>query len=346
MDDGNEACGRGVAGDGSALAGGRATGARLRAALATGAHGPGRAFCIAVLPLLLLLAGVGLVEPAFLSSANMGMLAGESSVLLLLASGQTLVILLGGIDLSMAALAALASVLLALVLPAMGGAGVLGVLALTTAIGAFQGAVHVHGQLPSLVVTLAGAGLWAGIALAVGHTTIPVTRGYAAVGWLESDSGGVPHSFAFALAALLLLAACLRWLPWGRRMVAAGLNPRAALLSGVRVGRVKIVAFALAGLFSGLAGMALVARTYSGSPGIADSLLLPSIAAVLLGGNAITGGVGGMGRTLAGVLTVTVLRVGVAAAGLDPAYEPVAYGVLIVLAAALTLDRTRLSVIK
>ncbi len=296
--------------------------------------------------LLALLAAVGLAEPAFLSLGNLSVLAGESSVILLLASGQTLAILLGGIDLSMAALAALASVLIALVLPSMGGVGVLVVLALTTLVGAFQGAFHARAQIPSIVVTLAGFGLWSGIALAIAHTTIPVSAGYAAVGWLEGSSLGLPHSFAFAAAALIVLAASLRWLPLGRAIYAIGLNPRAALLSGIRVGRVKILVFALSGLFSGLAGMAMVARTYSGNPTIADSLLLPSIAAVLIGGNAMTGGVGGLGRTLIGVLTVTVLRVGIAAVGLDPAYEPIVYGVLVVVAVALTIDRSRSLVTK
>ncbi len=296
--------------------------------------------------LLALLGAVGVAEPAFLSLDNLSVLAGESSVILLLASGQTLVILLGGIDLSVAALAALASVLIALVLPSLGGGGVLGVLALTTLIGAFQGALHARAQIPSIVVTLAGFGIWSGLALAIAHTTIPVDTGYAAVGWLEGSSFGVPHSFAFAAAALIVLAASLRWLPFGRAIYAVGLNPRVALLSGIRVGRVKTFAFALSGLFSGLAGMAMVARTYSGNPTIADSLLLPSIAAVLIGGNAMTGGVGGMGRTLIGVLTVTVLRIGIAAIGLDPAYEPIVYGVLVVAAVALTIDRSRILVTK
>lgn len=296
--------------------------------------------------LVLLLAAVGVAEPAFLSFGNLSMLVGESSVILLLASGQTLIILLGGIDLSMAALAGLVSVLIALALPTLGTGGVIGVLALSTLIGVFQGTLHARAQIPSVVVTLAGFGLWSGIALAVGHTTIAVSEGYGAVGWLEASSLGVPHSFAFAAAALLTLAACLRWLPLGRAIYAIGLNQRAARFSGVRVARVKTVAFALAGLFSGLAGMALVARTYSGNPTIADSLLLPSIAAVLIGGNAMTGGIGGMGRTLIGVLTVTVLRVGIAAVGLDPAYEPIAYGVLVVLAVALTVDRSKLLVTK
>ncbi|HSI58061.1 MAG TPA: ABC transporter permease [Ideonella sp.] len=290
--------------------------------------------------LLILLAGLGLAAPSFLSFASLGVLADESSVILLLATGQTIVILLGGIDLSMAALAALASVLMALTLPALGFAGVVGALALTTLLGAFQGHVHTRAQLPSVIVTLAGLGIWSGIALAIAHTTIPVTEGYAAVGWLEGSSLGVPHAFAFAAAALAGLAAVLRWSPWGRRLYAIGLNTRVALLSGVRVGQVKVVAFALSGLFSGLAGMVMVARTYSGSPTAADSLLLPSIAAVLIGGTAMAGGVGGLARTLIGTLTVTVLRVGISAAGVDPAFEPMAYGVLVVLVVALTAHRS------
>ena len=296
--------------------------------------------------LLALLGAIGATQASFLSLDNLSVLAAEASVILLLATAQTVVILLGGIDLSMAALAALASVLIALTLPWAGFYGVIGILALTTLIGAFQGYVHARAQLPSVVVTLAGLAIWSGIALTIAHTTIPVDAGYSAVGWLEDNSFGIPHSFAFATAALMILAAFLHWHPLGRHIYAIGLNAKAALLSGVRVARVQILAFALTGLFSGLAGMAMVARTYSGNPTIADSLLLPSIAAVLIGGTAMTGGVGGLGRTLIGALIIAVLRVGIAAIGLDPAYEPIIYGVLVVAAVALMADRSSMAIVK
>ena len=299
-----------------------------------------------LLALLALLGAVGVAAPSFLSVDSLAVLADESSVILLLATAQTLVILLGGIDLSMAALAALASVLIALSLPGLGWVGVMGTLALTTLLGAFQGFVHARAQLPSVIVTLAGLGIWSGVALAIAQATIPVTEGHATVAWLEGSSLGVPHAFAFAAAALGALAAALRWLPLGRYIRAIGLNPQVALLSGVRVWRVKLIVFALTGLFSGLAGMLMVARTYSGSPTAADSLLLPSIAAVLIGGTAMTGGVGGLARTLIGTLAITVLRVGIAAAGVDPAFEPIAYGVLVVIVVALTTDRSGVSITK
>jgi ribose transport system permease protein len=298
---------------------------------------PATGSAMAPLALLLgLLGAIAVTEPGFVSPDNLVVLAAEASVILLLATGQTLVILIGGIDLSMAALAALASVLIALALPAAGGAGVLAVLALCTLIGALQGALHARAQLPSVLVTLAGMGMWQGLALAIAHSTIMVEAGYDAIGWLEASSLGLPHSFAFAAAVLALLAGVMRWTPFGRRSYAVGHSATVAMFSGIRVWQIRTAAFALSGLCSGLAGMALVARTASGNPGIADSLLLPSIAAVLIGGTAMRGGVGGLGRTLIGALSVTVLRIGIAAAGVDPAWEPIAYGVLVVAAVTLT----------
>jgi ribose transport system permease protein len=296
--------------------------------------------------LIALLAGLGLFQPSFLSLYSLSVLAGESSVILVLAAGQTLVILFGGIDLSMAAVASLASVLIALSLPWAGVVGLLGVLALTALIGAAQGFVYTRAQLPSFVVTLAGLGLWSGLALVIGRTTIPVTAGYEAVGWLKGRDFGVSHAFAFAVFATGALVVMLRWSPIGRYIYAIGMGEVAALLSGVPVGRVKIFVLALSGLFAGLAGMMMVARTYGGNPTIADSLLLPSIAAVVIGGTAITGGSGGLGRTIIGALTIGVLRVGIAVVGLDPAYEPIAYGLFIIVAVALSIDRSANAIVK
>jgi ribose transport system permease protein len=296
--------------------------------------------------LIALLAGLGLFQPSFLSLYSLSVLAGESSVILVLAAGQTLVILLGGIDLSMAAVASLASVLIALSLPSAGVAGLLGVLILTALIGAAQGFIHTRAQLPSFVVTLAGLGLWSGAALVIGRTTIPVTAGYEAVGWLRGRDFGVPHAFAFAVFAAAALIAILRWSPIGRYIYAIGMGETAAFLSGVPVAGVKTLVLSLSGLFAGLAGMMMVARTYGGNPTIADSLLLPSIAAVVIGGTAITGGSGGVGRTIIGALTIGVLRVGIAVVGLDPAYEPIAYGLFIIVAVALSIDRSANEIVK
>jgi len=302
--------------------------------------------CAPFAVLVCLLSAVAAIEPSFLSPYALNVLADESAPILILATAQTVVILMGGIDLSMAAIASLASVLIALALPAIGSGGIVGVLMFTTSIGAVQGFIHTRAQIPSFIVTLAGLGVWSGLALTIARTTMPVGAGYSVVGWLARSSMGIPNSFNTALAALIVLAVALRLLPFGRHVYAVGMAERAALLSGVRVGRTKVLGFALTGLFSGLAGLAMLARTSSGSPTIADSLLLPSIAAVMIGGTAINGGIGGLGGTLIGTLTITVLRVGFATMGVDPAYEPIAYGVVAVAAVALTIDRSMAQIVK
>ena len=299
-----------------------------------------------IVVLIGLLSAVAAIEPSFLSRYALNVLADESSLILILAAAQTVVILMGGIDLSMAAIASLASVLIALSLPAIGQIGIVAVLMFTTSIGAVQGYIHTRAQIPSFIVTLAGLGVWSGLALTIAHTTIPVGAGYSGINWFARSTMSVPNSFNAALAAFILLAVALHLLPFGRHVYAIGMAERVTLLSGVRVGRTKVLGFALTGLFSGLAGLVMVARTSSGSPTIADSLLLPSIAAVVIGGTAITGGTGGLGRTLIGALTITVLRVGFATIGFNPAYEPIAYGVAVVAAVALTTDRSKAQIVK
>lgn len=160
--------------------------------------------------LVALLAALGSFAPSFLSFYSLSVLAGELSVILLLATGQTIVILLGGIDLSMAALASLASVLIALSVPKAGAAGLLAVLALTTGIGAIQGFVHARAQIASFVVTLAGLGLWSGAALTIAHTTIPVSLGYEVVGWLNGYSSSRRRSAGSLLAATSMRSAWAR----------------------------------------------------------------------------------------------------------------------------------------
>jgi ribose transport system permease protein len=130
-------------------------------------------------------------------------------------------------------------------------------------------------------------------------------------------------------------------LPLGRGIRAIGFNERAAGYSGVRTGAVVMTVFAISGLLSGVAAIFQVGELQSAGATTSDSLLLPSIAAVILGGNAIAGGVGGVGRTLLGALIITLLRVGLDIVGVNPALQPIIYGVIVILAIAVTTDRRR-----
>ncbi len=303
---------------------------------------------VPVAVLVVLVLAVASRQPSFLGAASMRALLEGVAPLLLLALGQTFVILIGGIDLSVAVLASLGTVLLATWLPGAGPLAVLAALAATTLAGALNGAVSAYAQVPSFVVTLGAMGLWSGVALTVsGASTLSISEGYDTIFWLRDlRIAGVPASAVVAIAMVVLAAVLIRVLGNGRALHAMGLAERAALMSGSRTRRLRVLAFALSGLCAGGAAVVLAASQFSGAPTLADSLLLPAIAAVVVGGTAITGGVGGPLRTLVGALLIVVLRTGMSVVGVDPSYEQIVYGVVIIAAVALTLDRGQLGIVK
>jgi len=125
-----------------------------------------------------------------------------------------------------------------------------------------------------------------------------------------------------------------------------GAGEAAAFASGVKVDRQKIVAFTLSSGFAGLAGVILAGRLASGSPTLANELLLPAIAAVVVGGTAITGGVGSIGRTMIGALIISVVRIGMTFIGVDIFAQQIVFGVMLVLAVAVTIDRSKIPIVK
>ncbi|WP_199423253.1 ABC transporter permease [Actinotalea solisilvae] len=296
--------------------------------------------------LVLLLLALATRNPDLLAPDSLLAIADSAAPLTVLAVGVTLVILCGGIDLSIAALAALSSVLLALWIPSMGAAAALPVVAVATLAGAVQGLVHVLAKVNSFIVTLGGLALWSGLALVIsGARTVPVSD-LGAVRWAFTDVAGVPSAVLVALGLVAVLGAVLRFTPAGRWVRAVGHAEQAARLTGIPVDAVKVAVFAASGACAGLAGVLLVARTYSGAPSLGATLLLPAVAAVVVGGTAITGGHGGIARTVVGALIVIVLRVGLSLVGVDAGIESVIYGVLTIGAVALTIDRAKVGVLK
>jgi ribose transport system permease protein len=298
--------------------------------------------------LLALVAIVSTIEPAFLGVGSLQDAGVTAGPILLLAFGNTLVILLGGIDLSVGALTTLCSVLLAKWLgPAGPLLGVVAVLAAATLLGALQGLIHAKTQIPSFIVTLGGLGIFAGLALKVSDaSTLPIAENTQVLDWIAKYTGDVPNAVVVVVVALGVLSAVMRWTPLGRAIYAVGAAEPAARMSGVRVDRVRIAAFALSGLCAGIAALLLTAQTTFGSPSLATNLLLPAIAAVVVGGTAVSGGAGGLGRTLVGGLIVTTVTTGTVVLGLDPSLQNVAFGIGVVIAVSLTTDRKKIGIIK
>ncbi|WP_299054214.1 ABC transporter permease [uncultured Nocardioides sp.] len=318
--------------------------AALRAAPSTGQR---LTSFMPVIALVGIFAALTIVDPGFLTQSNILAAVTTAAPLILLAAGATMVVMCGGIDLSIAALASLSTVLFALWLPDLGGATLPVVVAVAALIGAVQGVVHVVLRIPSFIVTLGGLSIFSAVALVVSDAGTVGISDLTALDWLDLYVAGyVPMSVLVALLVVAGIWAVLTFTPLGSWISAIGFSESAARLAGSPVDLVKIGAFCVSGACAGLAAVMLVARNFSGSPTTADNLLLPAVAAIVVGGTAITGGHGGVWRSVAGALVITLLRVGLPVVGVPSAYEQILYGAIIVAAVALTLDRSKVLVIK
>ena len=322
------------AGEAAAVQGGPSVGQRLTSFMP-------------VIALFALLAALAVADPDFLTQRSVTAAVRTSAPLVVLAAGATLVVLCGGIDLSIAALCSLSSVFFAMWLPDLGGLTAVAVVLAAAAIGAVQGIVHVVLRIPSFIVTLGGLSIFSAIALVISDAGPIRIVDRDATNWLTMYVGGViPMAFFVAVLVVAVIALVLKLTPLQSWITATGYSESAARLAGTPVDLVKIAAFMVSGACAGLAAVMLVSRTFSGSPTMADNLLLPAVAAIVVGGTAITGGHGSVWRSLVGALVITLLRVGLPIVGVPSAWEQILYGAIIVAAVALTLDRSKVLIIK
>jgi ribose transport system permease protein len=295
-----------------------------------------------------LVAVVGIAQPVFLEPASLIQLASDTAVLFVLATGVTFVIMLGGIDLSIQSMASLASVIVALTIARFGyGAFVLAV-GVGVVAGLLSGLAHVRLKIPSFIATLAMGGVLYSAALVVSKersiTLGDAERGYQA--WITGTIFGVPNVIVIGLVVLVIAHVLQSRTRFGRYSAAIGAGEPAAYASGVKVNRQKVIAFVLSAGLAALAGVILAGRLASGSPTLAAELLLPSIAAVVVGGTAITGGVGSIWRTLVGALIISVVRIGMTFLGVNIFAQNIVFGAVLVAAVAITIDRSKIPIVK
>ena len=300
----------------------------LQAALLSLRAGP-------ALILLLLIVVVSLTTPIFFTSRNIGNVFSQTSVIAVVALGQLLVIVTRGIDLSVGATIALSGVVGAVVFQHTQSSAVVIVAILGTgvAVGLVNGLVYVYGRVPHpFIVTLATLSIVRGIALWVSDGTLvpnmpPLvqTLGGGTIGWL-------PYSI-FVVAGLALCALVLTtWLVWGRWLYAVGGNPEAARRSSIPTRRVLVTVYVLSGLAAGVGGLLTAGLIDGGSPTAGDLAELDSIAAVIIGGAAFAGGRGNVGNALVGAFTIGVIRNALNLHNVDPFYQLMAIGVIVLIA--------------
>lgn len=304
---------------------------------------------IPVLTLLALVILVGLVEPSFLSFRTLMVLTSDTMTLFLMASGATFVILMGGIDLSVQAVASMTSVIVAAALPELGILAIPAAVAAGGLAGLAGGVSHTKLRIPSFISTLAVGGVVTTIAFLLSDARSINISGAARdahLFLLVGETWGVKNEVWVGLVVLAVLVFVQLRTPFGRLARAIGAGEQAVIASGVRVERVKAVAFLVSGATAGFSGAVMAARLGSGSPTLANEFLLPAIAAIILGGTALTGGVGGVWRTFIGALIIAVVRIGMTFLGVSVFAQQIVFGVALVAAVAATIDRSKIQIVK
>jgi len=288
--------------------------------------------------------------PTFLNGDNLLNIANQIAVIAILAIGMTLVIITGGIDLSVGSLIALSAVLSALLIRDCAGAADATALGMILACaggivacglaGAFSGGLVTVFGIPPFIATLGMMLVGNGLAylLARGQSIYQVPQSFT---WLgrDADLGGLPNAVLLMLGLYLAAHILMARTRLGRHLYAVGGNREAARLSGVPVKRVLLFAYIVAGLLAGLGGVVMASQLKSGSPTYGQMYELYVIAAVVVGGTSLSGGEGKMFGTLIGAFIIAVIQNGMNLTGVESYTQKVVLGLVII--AAVLLDRLK-----
>ncbi|MBB6602384.1 ribose ABC transporter permease [Bacillus pumilus] len=295
------------------------------------------------LGLIILVAIVSILNPAFLEPLNILNLLRQISINALIAFGMTFVILTGGIDLSVGAILALSSALTAGFI--VSGMDPILAIIVGCIIGAILGMVNglliTKGKMAPFIATLATMTIFRGLTLVYtdGNPITGLGSNYAFQLFGRGYFLGIPVPAITMLLTFIVLWVLLHKTPFGRRTYAIGGNEKAAFISGIKVPRVKIMIYSLAGFMSALAGAILTSRLNSAQPTAGTSYELDAIAAVVLGGTSLSGGRGRIVGTMIGVLIIGVLNNGMNLLGVSSFYQSVVKGIVILI--AVLLDRKK-----
>lgn len=296
-----------------------------------------RSLAIAIAALLVLFVAYILIHPRGFSVYVVTIWANQGALLGLAAIAQFFVVLVRGIDLSVGPIVALSNVVASYWLdgsPVALAAGAVATLAVGTLCGLANGAAVVFGRAPPIVATLASGSMISGLALLLRPTPGGAVNEDLSDA-LTYDVHGVPTSAILLVVGLVALSLALRRTLLGLTLYAVGSSELSAYMTGVRVARVKLAAYAISGFFAALAGLYVSMVTLTGDPNIGPSYTLNSIAAVVLGGVSLGGGVGSPLGAVVGSLILKTISSLMFFSGLPPLAQPFFEG--LVLAAAIAL---------
>lgn len=299
-----------------------------------------------ILLLVVLAAAFAFASSRFLQFNNLMIVAQQAVVLLVSALGMTFVIIAGSIDLSVGAIVALSALVAAQTSGSLGVFAVVPACLLGLFAGLVNGLVVAKGKVPSFIVTLGTMVVYRGVVL---YFTRGAPISIEDETFLDVYSGrsfSIPHSALIAVGLIAITAVVLNLTVFGREVRAIGGGERIAFLTGIKVERVKIAVFGLVGLLCGMAGLLQAARSMAATAQLGEGLELDAIAAVVVGGTPLTGGVGSIQGTILGALIITILSNGMNIMGLDPYFQNIVKGLVLILSVFVTIDRKKIGIIK
>lgn len=292
----------------------------------------------ALVGLVVLVVIFQLANPTFLSTGNVQSMLVAAAILIILSVGQTFVIATAGIDLSIASAMTLAAVSFGQAFSRGWGlaASCLAAILAGGIVGAVNGLLIARGRITDFIVTLGTLSAASGAALILANGK-PVTIINATLLKLSSGSIGIfGYAFLIAVAVAVVAHIVLFHTRFGTHVLAVGGSSEAATATGISTARIKIAVYVLAGGLAGLGAILLVARVGSAEPAANTAFLLNSVAAVVLGGVSLFGGRGTILGPVIGALLLTALVNGLTLLGVSQYYQPLAVGIVVVLAALLT----------
>ena len=293
--------------------------------------------------LALLFAVLSVASPYFLTATNLASVIRQTAVINIMALGMTLVIVSGGIDLSVGSILAFSGVVGTMTMVSGGSVwlGILAGIAAGAAWGCANGLMIARLRLPPFIVTLGTLGIVRGLTLVIsgGLPVVGLPKEHGFLG--EGTIGPAPFVLVVLVACAIVTHVAMRSTKLGRYTYAIGSNEAAAVYAGIPVGRYKVAIYAICGLLAGLAGMIETSRLMTGQPTAGISYELQVIAAVVIGGGSLAGGEGTVIGTLIGAFIMGLLSNGSDLLGVNPYWQQVIIGAVIILAVALDEARKR-----
>lgn len=292
----------------------------------------------AIIGLVLLVVVFTALNPVFLTLGNVQSILVASSILMVLTIGQAFVILSDGIDLSVASTMTLGVIAFGLAFTQGAGllVSILAAVAASTIIGLLNGLLVAKGKITDFIVTLGSLSVASGLALVLSDGKPMSIFSIELVNF--STQGLLIFGFPFILAAIIAILAhvILFRTRFGTHLFATGGSKEAAQATGISTARIKIAVYTISGALAGIAAIMLIARVGASEPAANTTFLLNSVAAVVLGGVSLTGGRGNIFGPIVGALLLTVLTNGLTLMNVSQFYQPLAVGIVVILAALLS----------